>query len=99
MLSGGNMQKVVLGKCISAHPKLLLLNNPTRGIDVGARIEIYRIINDLVKNGVSVMLLSEDLPELIGLSDRIMITRQGVISHMFSRDHWPTEDEVIKHMI
>ena len=98
-LSGGNMQKVVLGKCMAAKPKILLLNNPTRGIDVGARIEIYRIIIDLAKNDVSVILLSEDLPELIGLSNRIVVTRKNGVSKVFSRDERPTEEEIITHMI
>jgi ABC-type sugar transport system ATPase subunit len=98
-LSGGNMQKVVLGKCMAPEPRLLLLNNPTRGIDVGARMEIYRIIHDLAKQGVAVILLSEDLPELIGLSDRIVITRVGRISKVFGRDERPTEEEIVSHMV
>lgn len=98
-LSGGNMQKVVLGKCMAAKPKVLLLNNPTRGIDVGARIEIYKIITELARNDVSVILLSEDLPELIGLSNRIVVTRKNMISKVFSRDERPTEEEIITYMI
>ena len=98
-LSGGNLQKVVLGKCMAPNPKILLLNNPTRGIDIGARIEIYRIIHALAAQGVSVILLSEDLPELIGLSDRILITRVGRISKVFNHDEAPTEAEIINHMI
>lgn len=98
-LSGGNMQKVVLGKCMAPEPRLLLLNNPTRGIDVGARMEIYRIIHDLAGQGVAVILLSEDLPELIGLSDRIVITRVGRISKVFGRDERPTEEEIVSYMV
>jgi ribose transport system ATP-binding protein len=98
-LSGGNMQKVVLGKCMAPAPKVLLLNNPTRGIDIGARIEIYRIIHDLAQQGVSVILLSEDLSELIGLSDRVVITRVGRISKQFDRDQTPTEEEIINYMV
>lgn len=98
-LSGGNMQKVVLGKCMAANPKVLLLNNPTRGIDVGARIEIYKIINELAKNGVAVILLSEDLPELIGLSNRIVVTRKNGVSKVFSKAERPTEEEIITYMI
>ena len=98
-LSGGNLQKVVLGKCMAPTPKILLLNNPTRGIDIGARIEIYRIIHDLAQQGVSVILLSEDLSELIGLSDRILITRVGRISKLFDRDQTPTEEEIVNYMV
>jgi len=98
-LSGGNLQKVVLGKCMAPNPKVLLLNNPTRGIDVGARMEIYRIIYQLAQNGISVILLSEDLPELIGMSDRIIITRAGKISKTFQRGEHPTEEEIISYMI
>jgi len=98
-LSGGNLQKVVLGKCMAPKPRLLLLNNPTRGIDVGARVEIYRIIHDLAQNGVAIILLSEDLPELIGMSDRIVITRVGRISKAFDRSETATEEEIINHMV
>ena len=98
-LSGGNLQKVVLGKCMAPNPKVLLLNNPTRGVDVGARMGIYHIIRELADQGVSVMLLSEDLMELIGLSDRILITRQGKISKAFSHEESPSEEEIIRHMI
>ncbi len=98
-LSGGNMQKVVLGKCMAPNPRLLLLNNPTRGIDVGARTEIYRIIRSLADQGISVMLLSEDLPELIGLCDRIVITRLGSISKLFGYGETPTEEEVVSYMV
>lgn len=98
-LSGGNLQKVVMGKCMAAKPKVLLLNNPTRGIDVGARAQIYHIIRDLVAQGLSVVLLSEDLPELLGMSDRIVVMRKGRISQMFDSGHKPTEEDVITYMI
>ncbi len=98
-LSGGNLQKVVLGKCIAARPSILLLNNPTRGVDVGARMHIYDMIRRLAEQGVSVILLSEDLPELIGNSDRIMILRKGKVSKTFDHDEFPSEEEIISHMI
>jgi ribose transport system ATP-binding protein len=98
-LSGGNLQKVVLGKCLAPNPKILLLNNPTRGIDIGARIEIYRIIHELAQRGMSVILLSEDLMELIGLSDRIAITRVGRVSKLFDHDQAPTEEEIVNYMV
>lgn len=98
-LSGGNLQKVVLGKCMAAEPKVLLLNNPTRGIDIGARMQIYGIIRELANKGVSVILLTEDLAELIGMSDRIIVMRKGIISKAFSHADLPSEEEIVKYMI
>ncbi|NDJ60348.1 MAG: sugar ABC transporter ATP-binding protein [Chloroflexi bacterium] len=99
-LSGGNLQKVVLGKCIAPEPKVLLLNNPTRGIDVGARMQIYQIIRRLADAGLAVILLSEDLLELIGMSDRLIIMRKGIISQEFAGlDTIPAEKDIISHMI
>jgi ribose transport system ATP-binding protein len=82
-LSGGNMQKVLLGKCLAAAPRLLLLNNPTRGVDLGARQEIYRALRRFADKGCGVLLLGEDLPELIGLCDRIAAFRRGALSAVF----------------
>jgi ABC-type sugar transport system ATPase subunit len=98
-LSGGNMQKVVLGKCLAAAPKVLLLNNPTRGVDVGAKSEIYRVIRRLADAGTAVLMVTEDLPELLGLSDRIVVTRAGRIAQSFERDQRPTEEEVVRWMM
>jgi ABC-type sugar transport system ATPase subunit len=98
-LSGGNQQKVVLGKCLAVRPRLLLLNNPTRGIDVGSRMEIYRLLRQLAEEGSAVLLLSDDLLELIGIADRIVVTRQGRISRTFSRAEAPSERAIVTHMI
>ncbi|MFV0475564.1 MAG: sugar ABC transporter ATP-binding protein [Pikeienuella sp.] len=98
-LSGGNMQKVALGKCLAAAPGLLLLNNPTRGVDIGAKAEIYRVIRRLAAEGLAVLMATEDLPELLGVSDRIIVTRKGRISRSFTRDERPDEEEVIKWMM
>jgi ribose transport system ATP-binding protein len=76
-LSGGNQQKVVLGKWLETGPRVLLLDEPTRGIDVGAKAEIYRLIQDLKERGLAVVLASSDLPELMALSDRILVLREG----------------------
>ncbi|WP_259294870.1 ATP-binding cassette domain-containing protein [Paraburkholderia sp. DHOC27] len=97
-LSGGNLQKVVLAKCLHVKPRLLLLNNPTRGVDIGARIEIYRAIRGLADEGVAVLLVSDDLPELIGLSDRLAVMRSGSIEHIFAADEKPDESAVIRFM-
>ncbi|MET0430406.1 MAG: sugar ABC transporter ATP-binding protein [Microvirga sp.] len=76
-LSGGNQQKVVLGKWLETHPHILLLDEPTRGIDVGAKAEIYRLIQDLKMSGMALVLASSELPELMALSDRILVLREG----------------------
>lgn len=79
-LSGGNQQKVVLGKWIFTEPDILILDEPTRGIDVGAKFEIYKIINELAEQGKSIIIISSELPELIGMSDRIYTLCEGVIT-------------------
>lgn len=79
-LSGGNQQKVVLAKAVAGNPRLLLLEEPTRGVDVGAKFDIYLIVRELTARGAAVILVSSDLPELIGISDRIAIMRQGEIT-------------------
>ena len=78
-LSGGNQQKVVLSRWIYAEPDLLILDEPTRGIDVGAKYEIYTIINVLVEKGKAVIVISSELPEVLGLSDRIYVMNEGKI--------------------
>ena len=84
-LSGGNQQKVVLAKWIGVGPKVLILDEPTRGVDVGAKREIYQLINDLATHGVSIVVVSSDLPEVLGISDRIIVVREGKIAGQLSR--------------
>ncbi|MCX6852185.1 MAG: sugar ABC transporter ATP-binding protein [Verrucomicrobia bacterium] len=84
-LSGGNQQKVVLGKALLTEPTVILLDEPTRGIDVGAKLEIYEIINQLTAAGKAVILVSSELPELIGMSDRILMLNAGRIGGSFTR--------------
>ena len=84
-LSGGNQQKVVLGKALLTEPTVILLDEPTRGIDVGAKLEIYEIINQLTAAGKAVILVSSELPELIGMSDRILMLNAGRIGGAFTR--------------
>ena len=79
-LSGGNQQKVSLGKWLFTQPKILILDEPTRGIDVGAKFEIYTIINKLVEEGMSIVMISSELPEILGMSDRIYVMAEGRIT-------------------
>ena len=79
-LSGGNQQKVVLAKWIYTDPKILILDEPTRGVDIGAKKEIYSVINDLAAKGVAVILVSSELPEVLGMSDRIMVVHEGHVT-------------------
>jgi putative multiple sugar transport system ATP-binding protein len=76
-LSGGNQQKVVLSKWLFADPKVLILDEPTRGIDIGAKYEIYTIINDLAANGKGVIVISSEMPELLGICDRLYVMNEG----------------------
>ncbi|MBL8122743.1 MAG: xylose ABC transporter ATP-binding protein [Pyrinomonadaceae bacterium] len=84
-LSGGNQQKVVLGKWLLTNPKVLFLDEPTRGIDVGAKQEIYAEINKLAKTGLAIVLVSSELPEVLGLSDRVMVLHEGRVTGEFVR--------------
>jgi D-xylose transport system ATP-binding protein len=82
-LSGGNQQKVFLGKCLLTQPKVLFLDEPTRGIDVGAKAEIYRLINDLASQGLAIVMASSELPEILGMSDRILVMNEGRLAGEF----------------
>src|SRR5699024_4714359 len=84
-LSGGNQQKVVIAKWLGIEPKLLILDEPTRGVDVGAKKEIYTIMNELTKSGVAIIMVSSELPEILGVSDRIMVIHEGKIAKLFDR--------------
>ncbi len=91
-LSGGNQQKVVFSKCIFADPDVLFLDEPTRGIDVGAKYEIYSIINELVEEGKSVIMISSELPEILGMCDRIYVMNEGRIVGELSREEASQEN-------
>jgi ribose transport system ATP-binding protein len=80
-LSGGNQQKVVVGRWLLGDTRLLLLDEPTRGVDVGARAELYQVIHDLAANGVGVLLVSSEVPEVLGLADRVLVMREGRLIH------------------
>jgi rhamnose transport system ATP-binding protein len=84
-LSGGNQQKIVLGKWLANRPKLLILDEPTRGIDVGAKAEIHRLMGELAAQGLAILMISSELPEVLGMSDRVLVMREGRIAAEFSR--------------
>jgi rhamnose transport system ATP-binding protein len=84
-LSGGNQQKIVLGKWLANNPKLLILDEPTRGIDVGAKAEIHRLMSQLAAQGVAILMISSELPEVLGMSDRVLVMREGRLVAEFDR--------------
>ena len=90
-LSGGNQQKVVLSKWMMREPEILILDEPTRGIDVGAKFEIYKLMTNLVKEGKSIIMVSSELPELIGMCDRIYVMAGGRISGELERAEFSQE--------
>ena len=93
-LSGGNQQKVVMGKWLAADPAVLLLDEPTRGVDVGAKVEIYKLINKLTASGRGVLLVSSDLPEVLGICDRVLVMAQGRIVGELTHEE-ATQDSVM----
>ena len=95
-LSGGNQQKVVLSKWLATEPRVLIFDEPTRGIDVGAKVEIYRLINALARQGVAIIMVSSELPEVLGMSDRIMVMSGGRVTGFLSRDE-ATEEKIMEY--
>jgi D-xylose transport system ATP-binding protein len=85
-LSGGNQQKVVLGKWLMRPPRILFMDEPTRGIDVGAKAEIHRLIGELTRDGMAVVIVSSERPELMGVADRILVLREGRVSGVVNRE-------------
>jgi ribose transport system ATP-binding protein len=94
-LSGGNQQKVAIAKMLSVNPRVIFLDEPTRGIDVGAKSEIHRILRDLARSGVGIVVVSSELPELIGLCDRVLVVREGRISGEVEGDTL-TEEHIMR---
>jgi ribose transport system ATP-binding protein len=94
-LSGGTQQKVVLGKWMSTEPRMLIFDEPTRGIDVGAKVEIYKMMNELAKQGVAIMMISSELPEILGMSDRVLVMRGGRIRGELARAE-ATEEKIME---
>jgi rhamnose transport system ATP-binding protein len=94
-LSGGNQQKVVLAKWLARKPKLLIVDEPTRGIDVGAKAEIHRLMSALARQGKAILMVSSELPEILGMSDRVLVMHEGRISGEFTRAE-ATQEKIMK---
>ncbi len=94
-LSGGNQQKVVLAKWLATQPKVLLLDEPTRGIDINAKKEIYTIIDELAHSGLGVVMVSSELPEILAIADRILVLADGQLTAEFCHGE-ATEEKVLK---
>lgn len=97
-LSGGNQQKVIIAKWVMISPNVLIIDEPTRGIDVGAKKEIYDVLNELKNNGKAIIMISSDMPEILGISDRILVMHEGKISGELSREE-STQEAVMKYAI
>jgi len=93
-LSGGNQQKLAIGKWLAMGPRILILDEPTRGVDVGAKAEVYRVIRRLAAEGMATLIISSDLPEVLALSDRILVMRQGEIAGELSHGD-ATEEKIL----
>jgi ribose transport system ATP-binding protein len=94
-LSGGNQQKVVLAKWLSLSPKILIFDEPTRGIDVGAKAEIYQLMRNLAESGVAIIMISSDMEEVLGESDRVAVMHEGAIAGILERDRC-TEEAIMR---
>ena len=94
-LSGGNQQKVIIARWLTLNPRVLILDEPTRGIDIGAKAEIHNLMNRLAQDGVGVLMVSSELPEVLGVSDRILVMREGRVSGEFYRDQ-VTQDDIMR---
>jgi rhamnose transport system ATP-binding protein len=93
-LSGGNQQKVVIAKWLATQPRVLILDEPTRGIDIGAKVEVHRIIAELAASGLAIILISSDLPEVLAMSDRVLVMHEGRLTAELSRAE-ATEERVM----
>jgi len=90
-LSGGNQQKVIIAKWLASNPDLIILDEPTRGIDVGAKYEIYTLVNSLVEEGRTILMISSEMEEVMGVSDRIIVLSEGKISGSLNRNEFNQE--------
>ena len=96
-ISGGNQQKVVLGKWLGVDPEILIFDEPTRGIDVGAKQEIYKIMTEIVRQGKSIIMISSDMEELLGMSDRMVMLSKGRQTGMLEKEEF-TQERVLNYI-
>ena len=97
-LSGGNQQKVVISSWLASAPGILIMDEPTRGIDVGAKAEIYALMNDLAAHGIAIIMISSELPEIINMADRVMVMKDGRITKELLHDQL-TQEEIMKYAV
>jgi ribose transport system ATP-binding protein len=95
-LSGGNQQKVIVARWLAAKPRVLIMDEPTRGIDVGAKTEIYSLMRQLVEGGVSIIMISSELPELLAMSDRVVCIAEGHVAGILDRSE-ATPERVMRY--
>ncbi len=84
-LSGGNQQKVVIGKWLATAPKVIILDEPTKGIDIGSKAAVHAFISELAGEGLSIIMISSELPEILGMSDRVLVMREGLMAGLYDR--------------
>lgn len=94
-LSGGNQQKVAIAKWLMTEPQILIMDEPTRGIDVGTKYEVYKLMNDLTNEGVSIIMVSSELPEILGMSDRILVMREGSVAGILENNEEVTQEDIM----
>jgi rhamnose transport system ATP-binding protein len=92
-LSGGNQQKVVVGKWLATHPKVLILDEPTKGVDIGSKAAIHAFMGELAADGLAVIMVSSEIPEILGMSDRVLVMREGRMAGLF--DHAELSPEIL----
>jgi ABC-type sugar transport system ATPase subunit len=97
-LSGGNQQKTMLAKWLNAEPRVLILDEPTRGIDVGAKAEVHSYIDELARSGIAIIMISSDLPEVLAMSDRIAVMREGRLRAIFTKAE-ATQERVMESAV
>ena len=93
-LSGGNQQKVVLAKWLGTHPRILILDEPTRGIDIGTKASVHALMSSLASDGIAILMISSELPEVLGMSDRILVMHEGRMTGHFARAE-ATQEKII----
>jgi len=99
-LSGGNQQKIVLARWLALRPRILIVDEPTRGIDIGSKVEVHNLLIDMAKQGIAVIVISSEMPEVIGLSDRILVFRNGGVSaELENYEGEVTQETIMSHAV